>query len=376
MKDPTILLLAGEPSGDRYGATLAARLSALYPRARLIGTGGELMEAEGVELLAELDQLTVMGFMEVIPRIPSLWRLERKIIRFLDNARPSLVVLIDYPGFNMRIARAARDRALKVIYYITPKVWAWRTARVRALAETVDRAAVILPFEEALLRRLGVDATYVGHPLLDRPDDVCGRDEFVDRWGLDPSRPLLAMLPGSRTQEIRYHLELFGRIATRVVEARPDVLPVFSRARALHAGPFHDTGYAVVDDTRGLLRHARAALVKSGTATLETAIEGTPLVVAYRMSAVTYMIARRFAHVDHIALPNLVVGERIVPEFVQDQIDPGTVGQILLELLDEESDRRRGQLQALVRVRNALGRAGASDRVAALAEELLQGQRV
>jgi lipid-A-disaccharide synthase len=373
VNSPTILLLAGEPSGDRHGASLVSALRTRYPKGRFVGTGGHQMEAEGVELIERIDKMAVMGFVEVLPRLPFLWALERKLVKAMDALTPDLVVLIDYPGFNMRMAKAASDRGLSVLYYITPQLWAWRPTRARRLAATVDRAAVILPFEEGFFRERGVDAYYVGHPLLDRPDDVCSRDMFFDRWGLDPSRPILAMLPGSREQELKYHLAAFSQIAARVLEKRPDVLPVFARAKQLHAGPFIDSGHAVVDDSRALLRYAGAALVKSGTSTLEAVLEGTPFVTAYRMSAVTHRLAQRLIEVDYISLPNLIAGARVVPEFIQDDLNADSVAPVLLELLDVDSIASKQQSEGFERVRKSLGGAGASDRVAALATELIEG---
>ncbi len=369
----SVLVLAGEPSGDHPASALAAELRTRHPGLRLVGTGGPEMRAAGVELLAGLDELSVMGFVEVLPRIPYFRRLAARLRRLMDEERPELVVLVDYPGFNLRMAREAHDRGIPVLYYIAPQVWAWKHRRAHTMARVTDRVAVILPFETDFLGAYGVRAEYVGHPLLDRPDDVRARAEFRDAFGLPPDRPLLGLLPGSRVQELSRHLEPFRAIAARVVEARPDVLPVFSRAPSLDASPFHDLGFPVVDDARALQRHAAAALVKSGTSTLETALEGTPFVIGYRTSRATAWLANRLIRTDHIGLPNLVAGDRVVPEFFQRALTPDAVAPALLELLDEGSDARARQLGALRLIRDRLGGPGAAGRVADLADELLAG---
>jgi lipid-A-disaccharide synthase len=331
------------------------------------------MSGAGVELLAGLDQLSVMGFVEVLPRIPYFRRLAARIRRLMDEQRPALVVLVDYPGFNLRMAREAHDRGIPVLYYIAPQVWAWKRRRVHTMAKVTDRVAVILPFETEFFRPYGVHATYVGHPLLDRPDDVPDRAAFLERFGLPGDRPLLALLPGSRSQELSRHLAPFRAIAERVVEARPDVLPVFSRAPSLRAGPFHEAGFPVVDDARALQRHAAGALVKSGTSTLETALEGTPFVIGYRTSRSTAWLVRRVLRADHFGLPNLVAGARVVPEFFQGDLTPERVAPILLKLLDDDSDERCRQLDALRGIRERLGEPGAAGRVADLVDDLLAG---
>lgn len=366
-----MLLLAGEPSGDLYGGALAAELDRRLPGVRILGTGGARMRAAGVELLAELDEMAVMGFAELLPRLRFFRRLEQRLRALLDEMPIDLVVPIDYPGLNLRVAREAKLRRVPVLYYVAPKVWAWRPRRARSLAERADRVASILPFEPAFLEKFGVRVTYVGHPLLDREDDVPEQREFRRRWKLPGDRPLLALLPGSRTQELSRHLDVFVAAAELVCAARPDVVPVVGRAESLPEAAFAGVPFSTVDDVRALLRHAEVALVKSGTVTLEAALEGTPSVVAYRTSPATWALARRLLRVEHVALPNLVLGELVVPERLQGQANPEALSAALLPLLEPDGRERRRQVERFGRIVSALGPSGATGRVADLALELL-----
>jgi lipid-A-disaccharide synthase len=329
------------------------------------------MAAAGVRLMAGLDELAVMGITEVLPRLAFFRRLEKRISRHLDELAVDLVVPIDFPGFNMRIARLAKRRGRRVLYYVAPKAWAWREGRARELAEITDVVAVILPFEKEFFEARGVSVQHVGHPLLDAPS--IGPDErgFRERWQLHPDATLLALLPGSRAQEIARHLVIFQVAAELVRAERHDVLPVIAKAPSLGMEAFARASFPIVSDARGLLRHSSAALVKSGTGTLEAALEGTPMVVAYRMSAPTWWVAKRLVRTESVALPNLIARGRVVPEYLQRDAKARALADALLPLLDPGSPERAAQLQGLKLVRESLGSPGAAGRVAELALGLM-----
>jgi lipid-A-disaccharide synthase len=368
---PTVFLAAGEPSGDLHGAALARALRERIPGVRLIGLGGGRMEAEGTRLLAGLDDLAVMGFAEVLARLPFFLRLRRRVFDALRTEGVDLVIPIDYPGFNLRLARFARGRGIPVLYYIAPQVWAWHASRARDLARDTDRIAVILPFEEEFLRGAGARAEFVGHPLLDVPAPDRGREAWCRFWGLDPARPILALFPGSRAQEIRRHQRLFEEAAEEVVRRRPEVQPLIAVSPDLDRAAYGAPRWPLASTPAELLHYAEAALVKSGTTTLEAALAGTPFVVVYRMNPLSYQLARRVVRVPHIALANLVAGERLVPEFVQDAATPEALADALLPLLDRESAERARMARGFERIRDTLGAGGAARRVADVAAELL-----
>ncbi len=374
---PTILLSAGEPSGDLHGAAVARALRARWPEARLYGLGGPLMAAAGVELLADFHDLAVMGFAEVASRIPFFLRLLRRLKSEMRSRGTRLVVPIDYPGFNMRLARAARSQGTPVLYYIAPQVWAWHRSRIRQLARLADRLAVILPFEEPIFREAGAQVRFVGHPLLDEQSEPASPDRFRAELGLGDG-PILAVFPGSRRQEVAKHLELFSEAATRLRSARPHIQAVIARSGAVPAELYSGADFPHTMDGRALLAHAQAALVKSGTTTLEAALMGTPMVIAYRTSALTFALAKRLVRVEHIGLVNLVAGRRLVPEFVQDEATAGALVEAVSPFLSE-SPARRQVVQGLAEVRAALRAhdvgGSTAERVAALADELLVGAR-
>jgi lipid-A-disaccharide synthase len=359
-----ILFVAGEASGDLHAAGVARALVEMGAPFTLTGIGGDRMRDAGVQLLAHVEKLAVMGFVEVLKHVPLHYRLANELRRRIRSGSVAVVVLIDYPGFNMKIASAAKDAGVPVLYYITPQVWAWGAKRLPELARTITKAAVILPFEEKLLREHGIDATFVGHPLLDRARTLPDRAAARASLGVAPDDRLLALFPGSRGQEIARHLDPFVETA-RELQRRDPSLKVVVSAAAHVSIPAERCPFPLVHSASfAVLRAADAAMCKSGTTTLEAAVAGCPLVVAYRTSAITYAAARRLVRIPYIGLVNVVAGREVAPEFVQDALVPSRVADALGELLDSQSARRQAMIGELQRVRESLGEAGAAERVA------------
>ncbi len=366
-----VMIVAGEPSGDMHAAAMVQALRTRRPDLHLVGVGGGRLAAEGVELLERAEKIAVVGFVEVIKHLPILRRLMQSLRARLDTGRVKLLVLIDYPGFNMRLAKEAKRRGIPVLYYITPQVWAWHKSRVSQLRDNVAQAAVILPFEERLLREAGVNATFVGSPLIDATQQLPSRDDACATLALDASRPVLSLFPGSRAGEIGRHLRDFVATAEAVVAQRPDVQVIVSAPPSVTLDPAICPFPIVRDASYTVFRASTAAMCKSGTTTLEAALCGCPLVVAYRTSAMTYAIAKRLVTLPNIALVNIVAEHRVAPEFIQDALRADVVLPALLPLLDMRSPERAQMLDALADVRRRMGEPGAAVRVAAMVDELL-----
>lgn len=356
-----IFLVAGESSGDIHGANLIRAIHAQAPGIVCEGIGGYRMKEAGMILRMDLAEKAIMGFVEVIRSLSMLRRLFHDTVSYIRKTRPGVVVLIDYPGFNLRLAREVHQMGIPVVYYISPQIWAWKKKRIHAIARSVRKMLVILPFEEALYRRAGINCTYVGHPLLDHI-------EAVPVQGIYPKDSLIGLFPGSREQEIRRIFGVMLEIAREIHQQYPEwrfVVPCVDRKREMQVREM--AGNFPLETTVGnayeVLNSARFCLVTSGTATIETMLFNVPMVILYRMAPLTYWIARLLVKVEHIGLVNILAGKRIVPEFIQHQACAEQVLPVVLQLL-ENSPERDTMLRELAAVREKIGAAGASARAA------------
>lgn len=386
----SILTVAGEASGDRHGARLVAEIQKILPRAHFLGIGGEALAAQGVRLLARAEDLAVVGLTEVAGRLPAVVRALRKIHRLLRDDRPALVILIDFPDFNFLVARLAKWRGVPVMYYISPQVWAWRRGRVATIARYVDRLAVIFPFEEDFYRQRGVPVTFVGHPLMETLPEAPDRRSLLKEWGLDPERLTLALLPGSRGSEIERHLPVMLAAARLVREAVPEaqfLLPLASTAlwglvkgmveKVLGEGargrqPFPPPLKILPGQAYEALVAAHLAVVASGTVTVEAALAGTPTVIMYRLAPLTYQVAKLLVRVEHIGMANLLAGEELFPELLQEDCTPERLAREVLGWV-QNLQRLERLRPGLARLTESLGPPGASRRAARVALEIMHG---
>jgi len=357
-KSYSIFLSAGEASGEAYGTLLISELKKLCADAGVqplfFGMGGERMEALGLERVVRSEDVAVMGITEVIRHMPRIYAEYRKLKAAIRERRPDIAVLIDFPDVNLRLAEAFHALGIPVIFFVSPQLWAWKKGRIKRVRRFVDRMLVIFPFEEPFYRERGVDATYVGHPLADLALPTISREKFGEEDGLDPANRWIGLLPGSRIKEIRLNLPEMVRAARLLFErdaATEFVLPIAPTLTMAQIHVVtgllteHAAGLPVrmVRDARAALYHARGSIVASGTATVEAALIGNPFVVVYRVSPVTYWVAKRVVTVPHVAMVNLVADQnpsnRLVPELIQDDFTAGRIVQELEPLLADGAAR-------------------------------------
>ena len=399
-------MIAGEASGDLYGSLVMRAMTSDPERGgaedvspprgvtsrvvRFTGVGGPAMRDAGLVPLGDAGSMGVTGFLEVLGSATAIWRSYRAARDLLSSPEPpDLALLIDYPDFNLRLAAHARKRGVPILYFVSPQIWAWRRGRVKQIAAVVDRMLVILPFEEAIYRQAGVPVQFVGHPLLDLVHPSRSREQTLCALGVDPRRPTVALLPGSRRNELRAHLSIMMEAARRLRDEFHDlqflvpvaptvdaaeveaILGVARDARVTGGAGRPDRGCVLVREGRyDAMAACDAAVVASGTATLETALLGVPMVIVYRMNALTFAVARLISDVPHIGMPNLIAGKTIAPELVQGQCTPDRIVRELRHILTDPP-AAEAMRRALAGVRSRLGSPGAAARVAAAAWDMI-----
>ncbi len=399
---PTIFISAGEASGEHYGALLASSLSRQFSltgqTAQLFGMGGERMQAAGVKRIVHSEDMAVMGLTEVVHHLPRIYREFRKLKKAIRTRKPDVAVLIDFPEIHFRLAKELHRQGIPVIFFVSPQLWAWKKHRIKLVQKYVRRMLVIFPFEEPFYLDSGVQAEFVGHPLAELSLPMMTREQFSAHNNLDPAKQWIGLLPGSRPGEVRDHLPEMLRAARLLAATQAlthpsldfefivplaPTLNAAQRAVVLGIVSDHRAGQTVrlVEDARAALQHARASVVASGTATVEAALIGNPFVVIYRVSALTYAIARRVVKVPHVAMVNLIAGTRVVPELIQHDFTAANIVQHV-ECLLPDGAPRQSMMKELGSVRDRLSprrpgvgnsSAGAIERVAAIILEEIQG---
>jgi lipid-A-disaccharide synthase len=352
---PKIFLSAGEASGEYYGTLLIRALQQLAPQAEFFGLGGRRMEALGFRPVVHAEDVAVMGITEVVRHMPRIYREYRRLRASVAAEKPDVAILIDFPDVNLSLARRLKRQGVPVIYFVSPQLWAWKKYRIRSVQRYVDRMLTIFPFEERFYHDHKVDAEFVGHPLAEREPPTVTRDEFARQVGLDASKTWVGLLPGSRGKEIRLNLPEMVRAAAMLGQDTEFLLPLAPtltgaqrdhirvRLAELWAAEPTAPRIAVVEDARAVLYHARASIVASGTATVEAALIGNPFIVVYRISPLSYAVAKRVVDVPHVAMVNLIAGKRIVPELIQGDFTAAEVVSQFRPLLHDEEARVRMQ---------------------------------
>ncbi len=367
------MIVAGEASGDIYGAELVREALKLVPDLYFSGIGGARMREAGVETVVDSGDMAVVGLVEVIKHFDVIAAAFLKLKRIILNESPDLLILIDYPGFNLRLAKVAKKAGVKVLYYISPQIWAWRQGRVKKIARLVDHMAVILPFEAPFYEKAGVPVTFAGHPMLDLVNVTMGRSAAATSFNLDPSRKTVGLFPGSRRNEIERLLPTIIAAAVKLKERFPEIqfiLPLASTLQSEDIVPLLAAAGLEVTTTRNrihdMIRACDAVISVSGTVTLEIALVETPMVIIYKLSPLTYQLAKRLVKIKNIGLCNIVAGETVVQELIQDQANPAEIAAEIGKLLTDNSYHSE-VVRRLGEVRAKLGRGGASVNVASIA---------
>ena len=365
-----IMISVGEASGDLHGASVAHALKAIQPDCQIFGMGGQAMKAAGVDIVYDIADLGVIGFVEIVKNLPKLFRLRDTLGELMERERPDVLVIIDYHGFNIRLAKIAKQKGIPVISYICPKVWAWGRGRAKEVAETVEKVAAIFPFEVDVYREAGANVTFVGHPLLDIVKHTMDKEKAYEYFGARPEQPVVLLLPGSRQQEIVNLLPVMLEAAEKIGKQIPNCqffLPIASTiSREMLQNIINQYHVPVIlteKYTYDLMGISNVASAASGTVTLEAAILKLPTVVIYKVAALTYLLGKLLLKIPYISLPNIVAGRKIVPELLQYEVTGDNIAKETIPILLDDNVRH-AMHEDLTQMRDKLGETGAVERVA------------
>ena len=372
-----IMIVAGAQSGDLHGSNLVRAMHRIDPDLRFYGIGGRKMREAGVELIADAADMAVVGLTEVVGKLGMILGVMRRMKLALKKLKPALLILIDYPDFNLRLGKAAKKNGVRVFYYISPQIWAWRKGRIHKIKEVVDKMAVILPFEEQVYRQVSMDVSFVGHPLLDVVKTKYARQEALSKFDLQDGITTVGLLPGSRKGEVSKLLPVMLKAARILMQSRPPVQFILPLADALDRDFVEEMirqesvpVRVVPNEIYDVIGVSDIVVVASGTATLETALLGTPMVIIYKVSPLSYYVGTKVINVTHIGLANLIAGKTIVPELIQDDANPNRIAAEVIGILADES-RMQSIKEELNQIIEKLGSPGASEKAARLACDML-----
>jgi len=378
MNQKKILIVSGEPSGDLHASNLIKDLKTIDPDISFFGMGGSLSKKSGAEIVFDITELALIGLVEVIKNIGTVNRAYRALLSSIDSRRPDLAILIDYPGFNLRLARELNRRGIPIVYYISPQVWAWGKGRIELIKRYVKKMIVFFKFEEELYKKYGVDAEFVGHPLLDTVKTSAAKKEVFKKYGLSEEKTTIALLPGSRTMEVKNLLPLMTASAEMIAGQLTGLQFIISKHPDLSMDIYNDAvKYSslkikiVEGDTYNILGASDFAIVASGTATLETAIIGTPFLITYKINALTAVIYRLLVRARFVGLPNIILKKEVIPEILQEAATPQNISKCAVDIL--KSDYALESMRtALKEVRSLLGKPGASKLAAQIVSKIIQ----
>ncbi len=374
----SVLIVAGENSGDKYGADLVHQFHKFHPELTFFGIGGAHMEAEGVELLSSVQDLGFVGGFEVLSHLPRIKKMFNRILREVKKRRPAASVLIDSPDFNLRLAKKIKRQSIPVLYYISPTVWAWRKARLKTIKKTVYRMMLIFPFEEKIYKESMIPAVYVGHPLKFKVKNSLTKKEFLEKYSLNPKKQLVALLPGSRKSELKYHMRVLPE-ALHLLHKKRDIQFVlllaenFDKSLISDFLPlFPEEMIVLAEDHYEAMSASDLVLSACGTANLEAALLETPLVAFYRISPLTYFFGRRLAKIDNFSIVNILAGKRIIPELIQQDFSPENIFLEAKKILESEEIRSE-MIDHFGKIKDILGSKNASQNAASELQKLIFG---